>query len=216
MRTGRRRRFLSGWARRRAGRWSSPRKFLASARISSRGCWIRRLRSGGWSRRRAVRRTRPGKWSRTRLAEKAAIGLLPSCRRVVFERFFDETGGMQLVVHAPFGGAVNRAWGLAMRKRFCRSFDFELQATADDDGFLLSLGPQHSFPLESLFSDGHVAERARAVRAGRACGSPCSRSAGAGTSRGPCLSCGEKGARKSPRRCSGSGRRTCFRPSFRG
>jgi ATP-dependent Lhr-like helicase len=84
-------------------------------------------------------------------AEKAAIGLLPSCRRVVFERFFDETGGMQLVVHAPFGGAINRAWGLAMRKRFCRSFDFELQATADDDGFLLSLGPQHSFPLESLF-----------------------------------------------------------------
>jgi ATP-dependent Lhr-like helicase len=85
------------------------------------------------------------------LAEKVAIGLLPSCRRVVFERFFDETGGMQLVVHAPFGGAVNRAWGLAMRKRFCRSFDFELQATADDDGFMLSLGPQHSFPIESLF-----------------------------------------------------------------
>jgi ATP-dependent helicase Lhr and Lhr-like helicase len=54
-------------------------------------------------------------------------------------------------VHAPFGGAINRAWGLAMRKRFCRSFDFELQATADDDGFLLSIGPQHSFPLESLF-----------------------------------------------------------------
>ena len=84
-------------------------------------------------------------------SEKAAIGLLPSCKRVVFERFFDETGGMQLVVHAPFGGAINRAWGLAMRKRFCRSFDFELQATADDDGFLLSIGPQHSFPLESLF-----------------------------------------------------------------
>jgi ATP-dependent helicase Lhr and Lhr-like helicase len=84
-------------------------------------------------------------------AQKAAIGLLPTCNRVVFERFFDETGGMQLVVHAPFGGAVNRAWGLAMRKRFCRSFDFELQATADDDGFLLSLGPQHSFPIESLF-----------------------------------------------------------------
>jgi ATP-dependent Lhr-like helicase len=85
------------------------------------------------------------------LSEKAAIGLLPSCKRVVFERFFDETGGMQLVVHAPFGGAINRAWGFAMRKRFCRSFDFELQATADDDGFLLSIGPQHSFPLESLF-----------------------------------------------------------------
>ena len=70
---------------------------------------------------------------------------------MVFERFFDETGGMQLVVHAPFGAAINRAWALAMRKRFCRSFDFELQATADDNGFILSLGPQHSFPIESLF-----------------------------------------------------------------
>ena len=102
------------------------------------------------------------------LAEKMAIGLIPSCRRVVFERFFDETGGMQLVVHAPFGGAVNRAWGLAMRKRFCRSFDFELQATADDDGFLLSIGPQHSFPLESLFPMVTSANVRELLRAGRA------------------------------------------------
>jgi len=85
-------------------------------------------------------------------AEMAAVGLVPTQRRVIFERFFDETGGMQLVVHAPFGSRINQAWGLAMRKRFCRSFDFELQATADDDGFILSLGPQHSFPIESLFS----------------------------------------------------------------
>lgn len=84
-------------------------------------------------------------------AQKAAIGLLPTQRRVVFERFFDESGGMQLVVHAPFGGDINRAWGFSMRKRFCVSFDFELQATADDNGFILSLGPQHSFPIESLF-----------------------------------------------------------------
>jgi ATP-dependent Lhr-like helicase len=84
-------------------------------------------------------------------AQKAALGLVPSGRRIVFERFFDETGGMQLVVHAPFGMAITKAWGFAMRKRFCRSFDFELQATADDDGFILSLGPQHSFPIESLF-----------------------------------------------------------------
>lgn len=84
-------------------------------------------------------------------AQKAAIGLVPSQQRIVFERFFDETGGMQMVVHAPFGARINKAWGLAMRKRFCRSFDFELQATADDDGFVLSLGPQHSFPLESMF-----------------------------------------------------------------
>ena len=85
-------------------------------------------------------------------AQKAAVGIVPTQQRVIFERFFDESGGMQLVVHAPFGGRINRAWGLAMRKRFCRSFDFELQASADDDGFILSLGPQHSFPIESLFS----------------------------------------------------------------
>ncbi|WP_417850207.1 DEAD/DEAH box helicase [Thalassoglobus sp.] len=84
-------------------------------------------------------------------AQRAAIGVIPTTRKVVFERFFDESGGMQLVVHAPFGGRINRAWGLAFRKRFCRSFDFELQASADDDGFILSLGPQHSFPIESLF-----------------------------------------------------------------
>ncbi|WP_075093079.1 DEAD/DEAH box helicase [Planctomyces sp. SH-PL14] len=84
-------------------------------------------------------------------AQQAAVGLVPTQTRVIFERFFDESGGMQLVVHAPFGSRINRAWGLAMRKRFCRSFDFELQATADDDGFILSLGPQHSFPIESLF-----------------------------------------------------------------
>ena len=84
-------------------------------------------------------------------AQRAAVGVVATTRKVVFERFFDESGGMQLVVHAPFGGRINRAWGLAFRKRFCRSFDFELQATADDDGFILSLGPQHSFPIESLF-----------------------------------------------------------------
>ena len=84
-------------------------------------------------------------------SQQAAVGVVPSATTVLFERFFDESGGMQVVIHAPFGSRINRAWGLALRKRFCRSFDFELQATADDDGFILSLGPQHSFPLESLF-----------------------------------------------------------------
>jgi ATP-dependent Lhr-like helicase len=84
-------------------------------------------------------------------AQKAAFGLVPTCDRIVFERFFDEMGGMQLVIHAPFGARINRAWGLAMRKRFCRSFDFELQAAADDNGIVLSLGPQHSFPIDDLF-----------------------------------------------------------------
>jgi ATP-dependent Lhr-like helicase len=84
-------------------------------------------------------------------AQKAAIDVLPTTRRILFERFFDESGGMQLVIHAPLGARINRAWGLALRKRFCRSFDFELQASADDNGIVLSLGPQHSFPLEQMF-----------------------------------------------------------------
>ncbi|MFO0901817.1 MAG: DEAD/DEAH box helicase [Pirellulales bacterium] len=84
-------------------------------------------------------------------AQVAALGLVPTTGDVVFERFFDESGGMQLVIHAPFGHRVNRAWGLALRKRFCRSFDFELQAAATDNGILLSIGPQHSFPIEQLF-----------------------------------------------------------------
>ena len=84
-------------------------------------------------------------------ASRDALGLIPSDTDVVFERFFDETGGMQLVLHAPFGARINRAWGLALRKRFCVRFDFELQAAASDDSIVLSLGPQHSFPLEESF-----------------------------------------------------------------
>ena len=79
------------------------------------------------------------------------LGGVPTQNCVIAERFFDEAGGMQLVVHAPFGGRLNRAWGLALRKRFCVNFDFELQAAATDDGLVLSLGEQHSFPLESIF-----------------------------------------------------------------
>jgi ATP-dependent Lhr-like helicase len=82
---------------------------------------------------------------------KRILGAIPTDRRVVAERFFDESGGMQLVLHAPFGSRINRAWGLALRKRFCRRFDFELQAAATEDGINLSLGPQHSFPLEDVF-----------------------------------------------------------------
>ncbi|HTT91626.1 MAG TPA: DEAD/DEAH box helicase [Acidimicrobiales bacterium] len=77
------------------------------------------------------------------------LGVMPGHHDVVFERFFDDAGGMQLVVHSPFGGRVNRAFGLALRKRFCVTFDFELQAAANDDAVILSLGPQHSFPLNS-------------------------------------------------------------------
>lgn len=85
-------------------------------------------------------------------AQVASVGMVPTGDSIVFERFFDETGGTQLVIHAPLGSRINRAWGLALRKRFCRSFDFELQAAADDNGVVLSLGPQHSLPIENLFS----------------------------------------------------------------
>ena len=84
-------------------------------------------------------------------ASKKILGVTPTQETLVLERFFDEAGGMQLVLHAPFGSRVNRAWGLALRKRFCRSFNFELQAAATEDAIVLSLGPQHSFPLESVF-----------------------------------------------------------------
>lgn len=83
-------------------------------------------------------------------AQVAAVGAVATTKRVVFERFFDDSGGMQLVVHAPFGSRVTRPWGLTLRKRFCRSFDFELQAAAIDNGLLLSMGPQHSLPLDNL------------------------------------------------------------------
>ncbi len=85
------------------------------------------------------------------VAQRDALGVVPTMDDVVFERFFDESGGMQLVVHAPFGGRVNRALGLAMRKRFCVSFDFELQAAATDDAIVLSMGTGHSFPLTDAF-----------------------------------------------------------------
>ena len=82
---------------------------------------------------------------------RRALGAVPTVQRIVIERFFDESGGMQLVVHAPFGGRINRAFGLALRKRFCVGFGFELQAAANEDAIVLSLGPQHSFPLEQVF-----------------------------------------------------------------
>jgi len=81
-----------------------------------------------------------------------ALGVIPSQDKLVSERFFDESGGMQLVIHAPCGIRLNRAWGLALRKRFCRSFNFELQAAATDDAIVLSLGTQHSFPLDEVFT----------------------------------------------------------------
>ncbi len=84
-------------------------------------------------------------------ASRNALGAIPSRHTVVAERFFDESGGMQLIVHSPFGARINRAWGLSLRKRFCRTFNFELQAAATDNGIVISLSDQHSFPLETVF-----------------------------------------------------------------
>jgi ATP-dependent Lhr-like helicase len=82
---------------------------------------------------------------------KIVLGVMPSQDNLVLERFFDDSGSMQLVLHAPFGSRLNRAWGLALRKRFCRTFNFELQAAATEDAIVLSLGPTHSFPLDDVF-----------------------------------------------------------------
>jgi ATP-dependent Lhr-like helicase len=82
---------------------------------------------------------------------RAVLGTIPAQATVVAERFFDESGGMQLIIHAPFGARINKAWGLALRKRFCRSFNFELQAAATDNGLNISLSEQHSFPLGDVF-----------------------------------------------------------------
>jgi len=85
------------------------------------------------------------------LQGRAVLGAVPTQDTIIAERFFDEGGGMQLVIHAPFGGRINKAWGLALRKRFCRSFNFELQAAATDNGLNIALAEQHSFPLGDVF-----------------------------------------------------------------
>ncbi|HEY6320395.1 MAG TPA: DEAD/DEAH box helicase [Thermoanaerobaculia bacterium] len=90
-------------------------------------------------------------------AAARALGTMPSRTTLVAERFFDEAGDMHLVVHAPFGSRLNRAWGLALRKRFCQTFNFELQAAASEDAIILSLGPTHSFPLADAFHFLHSA-----------------------------------------------------------
>ncbi|HLH35970.1 MAG TPA: DEAD/DEAH box helicase [Alloacidobacterium sp.] len=84
-------------------------------------------------------------------AGRAVLGTVPTLTTIVAERFFDEGGGMQLILHAPFGGRINKAWGLALRKRFCRGFNFELQAAATDNGLNISLAEQHSFQLSDVF-----------------------------------------------------------------
>ena len=101
-------------------------------------------------------------------AAAAALGCLPTQETIVLERFFDEAGGMQLVIHAPFGSRINRAWGLALRKRFCRKFNFELQAAATEDNIVLSLTTAHSFELGDVARYLHSCKRAAALDPGHA------------------------------------------------
>ena len=131
-----------------------------AARTRELSAAIGRIRESGRDREWAERETGLSPAAATELAEylnegERTLGAIPTPRRVVAERFFDESGGMQLVIHAPFGGRINRAWGLALRKRFCRGFGFELQAAANEEAIVLSLGPQHSFPLEEVFDYLH-------------------------------------------------------------
>ncbi len=132
-------------------------------------------------------------------------GVVPTMDDVVFERFFDEAGGMQLVVHAPFGGRVNRAFGLALRKRFCVSFDFELQAAATDDAIVLSMGTAQSFPLSDAFHFVRSRAARRDATAGDPRGADVRRPAGAGTRRARsrcCASSAERRSRRSSSACA--------------
>ena len=113
-------------------------------------------------------------------ARCAALGCLPTQDTIVLERFFDEAGGMQLVIHSPFGSRINRAWGLALRKRFCRKFNFELQAAATEDAIVLSLTTAHSFPLDEVARYLHSATVARRADPGAARRADVRRRAGAG------------------------------------
>ena len=147
MRTAPRPRFRSGSAKR-PGRSTelsaavSPgAQSACSTRSAANGCST----SAAWTKRARSRR------SPTCARARPRLGALPSTDTVVAERFFDEAGGMQLVLHAPFGSRINRAWGLALRKRFCRTFNFELQAAATDNGIVISLSDRHAFPLELVF-----------------------------------------------------------------
>ncbi len=114
-------------------------------------------RSNGSRAKPASRRTPPNRRSLISPKDARRSACCPTQDTLVLERFFDESGGMQLVLHAPFGSRINKAWGLALRKRFCRQFNFELQAAATEEGLLLSLGPQHSFPLADVFRYLHPA-----------------------------------------------------------
>ena len=162
---------VASFARRSSAAGRSERLGVRSARSS------RLSGMPGSSRRR--RRSSAGRLPRRGRA--ACSARCPTQDTIVAERFFDESGGMQLVIHAPFGSRVNRAWGLALRKRFCRQFNFELQAAATEDAILLSLGPQHSLPAGETSSDSCIPTRCATSWCRRCSTRRCSAPAGAGT-----------------------------------
>ena len=144
---------------------------------------------------------------------RAVLGAVPTERTIIAERFFDEGGGMQLVIHAPFGGRINKAWGLALRKRFCRSFNFEFQAAATENGISIALAEQHSFPLANVFHFLQPETVQEVLVQAVLTGSPISRHAGDGmqTARSPC--CASKAASGFHRKSSACEPTTCWRLS---
>ena len=143
----------SGSARRRAAAMNCPPRCRACARQSQRGCGRTtpaKARDAGWSSEIGIAEPAAEQLLEYLAASFAALECLPTQDTLVFERFFDEAGGMQLVIHSPFGSRINRAWGLALRKRFCRRFNFELQAAATEDNIVLSLTTTHSFELDEV------------------------------------------------------------------
>ena len=135
-------------------RWPSRGSELRSRSAWSAKVPTRRLECGrrpsGWRTTLGVDAVATSQLIQYLAAGRAALGTLPKLDTIVFERFFDESGGMQLVIHSPYGSRVNRAWGLALRKRFCRTFNFELQAAATEDHIILSLTHAHSFELAEV------------------------------------------------------------------
>ena len=156
--TARRRPFRSGLARRRAAAELSS--LVSDLRGGLEPILLANDRDGAvrWLTSESAVSQRPAEQVVDYLAESLRIlGALPTLNTIILERFFDDSGGMQLVLHAPFGSRVNRAWALALRKRFCRQFNFELQAAATEEGLLLSLGDRHAFPLADVFRYLHPA-----------------------------------------------------------
>ena len=125
----------------------------------------------GWSRSSRSSPKPHCNWSNTWAQGAPHLGSLPTLDTIIMERFFDESGGMQLVIHSSFGSRVNRAWGLALRKRFCRTFNFELQAAATEDHIVLSLTEGHSFELAEVARYLH-SKSARPVLVQALCAAP--------------------------------------------